>query len=278
MSREDLHYYLRAAANALLVVRMVRGFPRFMANRLGVIREAETVYHLRNGMSVRLRNRTADFLVLREVIGRGCYFRRGFEVRSGETIIEIGGHIGLFTVAAARRAVPGSVYVFEPDPENARLLRENVRLNNLANVSIQEAAVAGVAGRRTLYRDPANTAGHTLYPLSGGSAPVQVETVRLSDFLRERGIAKVDYLKMDCEGAEYEILQSLQDADLGRIERLAIEVHDTGGNAGEALLSLLERQGYHLSKRAIHSDSFGPVDEIRRRSVRSAGFLLYAHR
>ena len=63
------------------------------------------------------------------------------EVSASDVVVDIGAHIGTFTVGAAKRAMNGRVFAIEPVPENFDLLQENVRVNNRENVVTIHAAV-----------------------------------------------------------------------------------------------------------------------------------------
>jgi FkbM family methyltransferase len=207
-------------------VRAVRNWPRhYLARRR---KSAEPlVYELRNGLRLAMRPNTLDAAVFKEVFVRHLYGPSGFEIGPADVVIDIGAHIGCFSIYAAHAAREGRVIAFEPAPANFALLTRNLALNALTHVLAQPCAVSGEAGEREL-RLSLNTGGHSFHSLES-AAPVStitVSVVTLAEVVREHGFERIDLLKMDCEGEEYEILERCPRELLQRIRRLAMEVHD----------------------------------------------------
>jgi hypothetical protein len=116
--------------------------------------------------------------------------------------------------------------------------------------------MAGTPGRRRLSLSPTNTGGGVLDDAPGG---IDVEATTLRDLL---GTAPgpVDLVKLDCEGAEYEILAALDADGFARVRRFALEYHAAAGRSAAqgalALTALLEGHGYRV---AVNPDPANPV-------------------
>ena len=130
-------------------------------------------------------------------------------VRPGDVVLDVGANIGFLTLIAARLAGPeGRVIAFEPVPANARLIRRNVALNGLQNVSVREEAAAAQDGEAVLVLAE-HIGGATL--LSAGvpddaRGRIRVKT-RSIDTLVDRGeIPAPAVVKIDVEGAERDVL------------------------------------------------------------------------
>lgn len=134
-------------------------------------------------------------------------------VEPGDTVIDMGGCWGDTALYSAHKAGPqGQVVVFEFLDENLHILRENLDLNDAVkhNVTIVEMAVWDRSGDH--FEVDAMGPGTTLTDIDlvqPQSAPQrqQVETVRLDDYVQDRGVKSVDFIKMDIEGAELKALQ-----------------------------------------------------------------------
>jgi FkbM family methyltransferase len=242
------------------------GFVRVVANwwdhyvaTYGRRRPDRLVYRLRNGLELQARPRTLDVAVLKDVFLHRVYTPDGFELCEGDTVVDIGAHIGAFAVDAGRAVGRGSVLAFEPHPGNFELLTANVARNGLKNVRAVWAAVAGASGPRDLHVS-ANVAGHSLHIAEPGRASLAVPARTLADVFADHGIATVDLLKMDCEGAEYEILEGAAAAGvLSRVRRIAMEAHALDGVRTPArLAALLEAQGFAV-RRATKGDATGMI-------------------
>ena len=128
-------------------------------------------------------------------------------LRSGMTVIDVGAHIGYFAVRAGRAVGPsGHVVALEPSAENARLARENVALNGLANVEVRVAAASGETGRRSFHlAGSSDSNGFYAHPLTHTEQMVEVDTVRLDDLIS----GPVHAVKIDVEGAELEVIDGM---------------------------------------------------------------------
>jgi FkbM family methyltransferase len=130
------------------------------------------------------------------------------------------------------------------------LLRAHITGNHLDDrVSTNRCAVAGRRGNVDLYISETNTGGHSTV-ISRGKC-IEVPCVTLVDVLADNQIAKCDLLKIDVEGAEYDILYSASNNTLQKIKNIVVEFHDIEGDpsqCGSALEAYLSRSGYSVRK------------------------------
>jgi FkbM family methyltransferase len=134
------------------------------------------------------------------------------ELHPGMTVLDIGAHVGYFTLMAAGHVGPtGHVWSFEPDPANRESLERNIDVNGMAaRVSVLPLAVAGAVGESALYRMASDTGSSTLYPSrepDGGR--VAVSTTSLDAWAGYHGWPAVDLVKLDAEGAEGAIVAGM---------------------------------------------------------------------
>ncbi len=188
--------------------------------------------------------RSRDQCVIEEIYAQGAYTRGG-QIRPGAVVVDAGGHIGTFTLLAARLVGPtGRVVVCEPSPESAALLRSNVARNGLKQVTLHECALAEAAGRAQLFvaqNDADNPVADTLAP-SAGRAPVEVALRTLDEIFAEDGLDRIDLLKIDVEGAELRVLAGGTKA-LAATRRVIMEVHP-GRLDPQAVLERLQSLGF----------------------------------
>jgi FkbM family methyltransferase len=151
--------------------------------------------------------------------------------------LDLGGNIGLFGVWMFARFPEGSLLAFEPDPRNARLLSRTIDANGLRERwSLIEAAVGTKAGE---VRFAAGEFGASHIASSADSGALTVPLVDLFDY-----VAGVDLLKIDIEGAEWEILEDARFKDV-RSSVIALDYHAQGcpeddpHSAAERLMSEL---------------------------------------
>lgn len=209
------------------------------------LKKRDVVVYLRNGLSFHLRNAPGDLTVLYGIFGNKVY-NDVLDIRaSAPTIIDIGGHVGMFSALAATTYPHSRVFAFEPDAQNATLFLENMKRNNVADrVMLTEAPVYGERKEITLYVNPSNSSENNMFKVKRGMMPVVLQTTTLFDIVHSHGIDRIDFLKIDCEGAEYSILLSLPESVLSIIDRLAIEWHGYAGYDPKELVEVLEKAGF----------------------------------
>lgn len=176
-------------------------------------------------------------------------FRR--YIRVAATVIDVGGHIGYYTLQAARAVGPaGRVVAFEPAPDNFALLERNVAGNGYKNVTMVKSAVSDHAGAESLVISRENTGDNRLAGDGESDGElVTVEAVTLDSYFGG-DFPDVDVIKMDIQGAEPLALAGAR----GLIA------------ANEDLLLLTELSSEHLDVVRLRAY----VDELR-----DAGFVLF---
>jgi FkbM family methyltransferase len=131
------------------------------------------------------------------------------EVTAGDTVLDLGANIGYYTLLfAGLVGEAGKVYAFEPDADNYDYLSRNVALNGLRNVTTVRKAVSDVTGAGRLYLSSDNKGDHRTVDSHDGRDSVPVETVRLDDHFA-RSEARIDFIKMDIQGAEAGALRGM---------------------------------------------------------------------
>jgi FkbM family methyltransferase len=181
----------------------------FFTDYFGLIKNKTVIYKDRLNAKYKVRAGTADRMIITEVCVDETYNPKGFEINSQDIVLDIGAQVGIFSVFASKFAKEGKIFSFEPVPENFEGLKENIRINDSKNITPLQVAISDRKGTKNLFISE-NSGGHSFYEsISRGSGKkVKVSTISLNDFIKENKIKKVDYLKMDCEGAEYSILFS----------------------------------------------------------------------
>lgn len=183
------------------------------------------IQHINDATRMKIRVNSFDKQALYEVWKLKEYETEYFVIRPGDVIIDIGAHIGTFSVWAAQKAASGHVFAFEPDPENYALLEENKHLNHLTNLHIVNSAVSEVRGQAMLFTSDYHNMTHSFFE-EGTRDNTLVDTISLADILQEYGLERVQYLKIDAEGAEYQIILKTPASVLQRIDKIFIEYHD----------------------------------------------------
>ena len=215
---------------------------------------------LRDGTQYLIRARLNDIGKISSIYIRKEYDRYIDKIRDNAIVIDIGAHIGVFSIYAQRLAKNVIVYSYEPFDESFGLLQNNIRINKLERgIYAFNIGVGARRGIRKLFIDRRNLGGNSMFYET--EEYVQIDTVSLKDVFDENNIKICDFLKMDCEGAEYEILFNTPREYIDRIMSITMEYHDNGDwNELKRFLTVNEfevilKEGDHLlyASRGCHS-------------------------
>ena len=216
-----------------------------LLNKLGV---RLTTIKLKNGFTI--KGYTHCFFMFYEIWSKKDYDIPGFEFAQNMNVVDIGANQGFFSLYAASKGA--TVYAFEPCTDNFEILKWNVLTNGLEDkVKLFNVAVTREKGTVDLFVG-LDEGGRIL----SGSVSVRnedrggkgvrrqlAESITLNSLLHDLSIERCDFLKMDCEGAEYEILEGTSPASFNRIARTSIECHE---NRMQEAVSVLKRAGFNI--------------------------------
>lgn len=162
-------------------------------------------------------NITKNKLILNEKVDWDIfietYLRDAYDkdvLKKDLTVIDIGAHIGLYTVLAAEKVGnTGKVIAIEPAPKNYQRLKENIAINNFSNVVAVKMALSDHTGQEKLYlpsRSACNSLDLDLTSSQKNIPFIEVEVDKLDNLLNNLNIKEVDVIKIDAEGTEMPIL------------------------------------------------------------------------
>jgi FkbM family methyltransferase len=198
-------------------------------------------------------------------------------VRRGDTVVDVGAHIGWYTVLLADLVGPaGAVIALEPFPQSFGALEQNVARNGSAHVTALRVAASDRSCTTTLGRQPDSDSGSVTIGHRGVEDLADVETRPLDEVLRETG--EVALLKVDVEGHEAQVLAGADEV-LARTQHVLIELNEraltASGSSGSAIRALLRDAGF-ASQRLLGGPRYATIR--RHRSVAASFANLLASR
>jgi FkbM family methyltransferase len=132
-------------------------------------------------------------------------------LKDGMTVLDIGAHCGFYSMLASKRVgSSGRVIAFEPSPRERTRLERNLKRNGCTNVRIEPFALSCEVGVRELFLvEGSETGCNSLKPpaLDQPTKSIHVEATTLDHYLRNNGIERVDFVKLDVEGGERDVLR-----------------------------------------------------------------------
>jgi FkbM family methyltransferase len=161
--------------------------------------------------------------------GHEGYILTKFTPKEGDIVIDIGAHIGRYTITSSKQiGNTGKVVAIEADPDNFELLKRNIALNNLTNVLPLNYAVFSTRTRIKLYEQSASAKYNSVMLTRAAKAKnyVEVNADTLDSILKQNGINQVNWIKIDVEGAEFEVLKGSTKTLSSENVSLLIEIHN----------------------------------------------------
>lgn len=159
------------------------------------------------------------------------------------TILDIGANIG---ITANYFSQFGKVYALEPSKQHFECLKHMVEFNKLDVVPIKKALFIK-DGKLPLFHNTNNTMFSLHQSVNDNSAPPEeVDCISLDTLFKEHKIKKVDFMKLDIEGSEVEVISSKGFKEVAeKIDMMVIEIHAWSGRNPNQLLDTLKMRGYH---------------------------------
>ncbi|MEH2375501.1 amino acid adenylation domain-containing protein [Nostoc sp.] len=240
-----------------------------------------SLYKLPNGMMIAHLNKSETEFVYKELWEEQAYLKHGITINEGDCIFDVGANIGLFTLFVGQICKDVSIYAFEPIPPVFDLLRinaENYGLNvKLFNIGLsnetkndtftyypQLSVISGrfadadqehetvksfLLNQHNIVANETEISSQAIDELLAERLQSQQFTCQLrtiSDVIREHGVERIDFLKIDVEKSEQDVLSGIQQEDWQKIQQIVVEVHNINGRL-EEIATLLKKHGYDLT-------------------------------
>jgi FkbM family methyltransferase len=219
---ESIRYYLKSIITLLNGIQNHGLLIRLMVKRSKSF--APTV-KLRTGETFIIKS-FMDIWILKETVLDRQYELVGVPLQDNWTIVDIGAAMGDFSIWASEQNPHGRIIAVEPYPPYISLLRINLEKNKIRNVDVFDGALSENEKTLILQQPTSNAVQNSTVLQSRHSTPVSVKSTTLSGLFSLSSIQHCDYMKLDCEGAEFGILFSASGEIMGRIDRICMEVHD----------------------------------------------------
>lgn len=226
--------------------------------------DARNFFRLSNGIILTAPPAVPFRGMFAEIFDSACYLpSSAFRIGAKDTVLDIGANVGLYSIWVSCNAPSARIFAFEAASDNFLALAENIRNNRLQRISALHYAVTDGRSRHvTLYRG-LHGGIHSIRPeyhnwdsSSANPRPTEkVPTITLERIFHRFKIKTVDCMKLDCEGAEYEILFSTPARTLSRIRKIVGEYHDLSADLhGSALQEFLTKNGFQTAFKSAGPD------------------------
>lgn len=174
-------------------------------------------------------------------------------LKEDSSLIDCGAHIGRYSLIAATIIKKGVIIAIEPFDNNYAMLQQNISINCIPNIKALNVAAASDEGQTELYigKDYATSTLHINWlkrmdRVSNPASATRVGLVKLDNIIKKYGLEEVTLLKIDCEGAENDVLKGCMES-IGnkKVKYIICEIHEPIASR-KAIISLLQSYGYSI--------------------------------
>jgi FkbM family methyltransferase len=205
--------------------------------------------NLKYNLNLNFQLNKSQLVIFKEVFYHKAYeigFPKGIE---NGVIVDIGAHYGYFSIFASKNIGSQTIiYALEPSPDNFEHLSENMKAAKISHVVPTQIAISGTSTERDFYT--AKSWNHSLYEnyLDHMKPSTKVKCLTLDDFMSVNKINHIDFLKLDCEGSEHEILQNTNPIIFKKIKTISMEIHDMShcGFSSDKTMGILKNEGFEI--------------------------------
>lgn len=174
-------------------------------------------------------------------------------LKPGDAMLDLGAHVGYYSLIGARKVqATGKVYAFEPLPRNIGYLKDHLKLNDVENVVLYEGAIGHFDGYFNL------TDNSPVGAKLSENGRLKVRVYSLKNLLQSKAIPIPQVIKMDIEGAEYELLNDLKDVLKDQDIKIFLSTH--GKDIHRKCLAMLTDLGYSFIP--LDADSLDQCTEL----------------
>ncbi len=177
-------------------------------------------------------------------------YNKHYSIQESDVIMDIGGYHGLYSIAISKRIGPrGKIYLFEPNPDSFKVLKENLFENNIRNIIAINKAIYNKTGEFRFFKKKAGSRiVAKTFKTNTKNSIISVPAISLSEFIKTNHINKINFIKMDAEGSEIEITQDIK--SIPNINNLAIATYhyrkDYGSDTQKIVEESLKEAGYKI--------------------------------
>ena len=201
---------------------------KYLENHKEYLQNNHNYYQFRAGMNFSFNERKSANHIFSEIFIGECY-PINKSTKQEKVIIDIGANIGFFTIYALIKNPNSQIYAVEANPKNFEILKKNINENNLSdNVKVFNYVVTSESGFQPFYLS-SNSGWSSIYNDRGAKngKMIQVDSTSLSMLFEKCKLNVIDLLKIDIEGAEYDILLNDNFLENYKVKELFVEVDKT---------------------------------------------------
>ena len=220
-------------------------------------------FRTRSGLTIECPNRPGARVPIYELFAEDCYHFEWFLgplATSPIQVFDVGGQIGTFACQLAQLNPQAAIRTYEPSPTSAAFLRANIEQNGFADrVTVQQEALAASIGTAEFDDNEGGSGENSLVSGARGNlATVTVQTTTFDAAVAAAG-GRVDVVKIDCEGGEYDLIGASAPESWASVQRVVLEYHPVDGHAWDELRTRFADVGLSVQREEPLGPGYGLV-------------------
>lgn len=196
-------------------------------DKFGLLKQP--LYQIKSGLQLQTRGKTTDVNDAVVVLGGYEYPEKllGLEGLTNPNVLDVGGHIGCFSLYVKNLYPNARVTILEPASENLKLLKQNLELNRISDVNIVDKALFPQTGHFYLNWDgrPMDAGQVERNKPENSKKYIEIDSISFEDLLSKYELGTIDLLKLDIEGSEYGVIESSLENFGAKVRRIIMEYH-----------------------------------------------------
>lgn len=216
-------------------------------------KEKFSIFETKTGIKIKIRTNSTDLMALTNVWMVNEYNIESYDISKNDTIIDIGSHIGLFSLLVSKFCTEGKIFSYEPVKDNFECFISNLKLNQINHIFPFNIAVSSDSSKLDIFLNE-DESGHSIF--SQNDKKISVDSISLKEIFDQNNIETCKLLKLDCEGSEYSIIDALPLEYFKRVENLVIEYHliDSKPEYAEKLINKITNAGFQIEIKPHYND------------------------
>jgi FkbM family methyltransferase len=184
--------------------------------------------------------------MIEQVFEQDEYGLKKMNYNQGDVIVDIGANIGCVSIYLAKKYPDLKIISFEAHPTNYGNFVKNIESNGVTNIKHYNLAVSSKDGETVkITLNPGNTGSSSLYKINENDINTkEVKTISLDTIISENNISRIKFLKLDCEGSEFDILENSNLIHNILVENVSVEIHtfmESYNKNTDSLISLINQ-------------------------------------
>ena len=213
----------------------------------------------RNGIVIYGPENSHTLGMVNDIFFNNIYNKFGFSINENDIVFDVGANIGVFSVKAMKTKLK-KLYIIEPSTDNIKYIKNNLKVNNcIGDYMIINNPLTGKKETVFFEFNIENNEGNLVKKEQSVNS-VKFESVTLKEIIENENLDKINFLKIDCEGSEGNIISNLEEDIFTKIDKIVMEYHDHVSELNhKEIENILKKNYFKVILEEIDGSPFGLI-------------------